>query len=164
VASHRLRAHHCTAQRTVKGWSVILSLAERRRRVAGGGDGGVAFAARSQHKTADLSQAPVTFFTRRWAARLAAVISARVGMRADFDQLVRCSVSRSRSSAARMLSGSGSAAVTIWSPAWDLDGVVAAQACDQLLDGPATALLEPAGDGRAANTMVRWASIESRVR
>jgi hypothetical protein len=36
----------------------------------------------------------------------------------DFDQLVRSSVRWSRCRVVRMSSGSGSAAVTIWSPAW----------------------------------------------
>ena len=36
----------------------------------------------------------------------------------DFDQLVRYSLPWSRCRVARMSSGSGSAAVTIWSPAW----------------------------------------------
>jgi hypothetical protein len=41
-----------------------------------------------------------------------------LAVRPDFDQLVRYSLPWSRCRVARMSSGSGSAAVTIWSPAW----------------------------------------------
>jgi len=41
-----------------------------------------------------------------------------IRIKPDFDQLVRYSLPWSRCRVARMSLGSGSAAVTIWSPAW----------------------------------------------
>jgi hypothetical protein len=46
----------------------------------------------------------------------------------------------------------------------DLDGAVAAGGADELPDGPAGAVPGEPGDGQAAKTMARWASMESRLR
>ena len=44
----------------------------------------------------------------------------------------------------------------------DLDGAAAAGGADELPDRPARLGFDPAADGEAANTTVRWASMESR--
>jgi hypothetical protein len=45
----------------------------------------------------------------------------------------------------------------------DLHGAVAPGGADKLPDGPSGAVLDEPGDGQAAKTIVRWASMESRL-
>jgi hypothetical protein len=45
----------------------------------------------------------------------------------------------------------------------DGDAAVVAQGLDELLDAPSGGLFEPTAMARAANTMLRWASIDSRL-
>ena len=50
-------------------------------------------------------------------------------------------------SASRRSSGSGSAAVRIWSAGFDLDGAVAACGADEFLDAPTGLVLDVVADG-----------------
>jgi hypothetical protein len=45
----------------------------------------------------------------------------------------------------------------------DGDAAVVAQGLDEFLDAPSGGLFEPTAMARAANTMLRWASIDSRL-
>lgn len=44
----------------------------------------------------------------------------------------------------------------------DFDSAGSGGRCGELFDRPACGVFDPAADGQAANTMARWASIESR--
>jgi hypothetical protein len=83
--------------------------------------------------------------------------------RPDFDQLVRLLAAVEQVEDGADVVGQGVFGGDDLVSGLDVDGVVAAQRGDEFLDGLSGFSLEPSGDREGADTIVRWASMESRL-